>query len=61
MLVSVGDDLLDLILRRLLDQPTQFPHVWELLVKACVTGLLVALAGSILDRVTTARPARRVV
>ncbi len=61
VLVSVGDDLLDLILRRLLDQPTQFPHVWELLVKAGVTGLLVALAGSILDRVTTTRPARRIV
>ncbi len=60
-LVSVGDDLLDLILRRLLDQPTQFPHAWELLVKASVTGLLVALAGSILDRVTTGRPPRRVV
>ena len=61
VVVSVGDDLLDLILRRILDQPTQFPHAWELLVKAGVTGLLVVLAGSILDRVTTARPARRVV
>ena len=61
VVVSVGDDLLDLILRRLMDQPTQFPHAWELLVKAGVTGLLVALAGSILDRVTPARPERRVV
>ena len=61
VLVSVGDDLLDLLLRRLMDQPTQFPHVWELLVKAGLTGLLVALAGSILDRVAPARPERRVV
>jgi len=61
VLVAVGDDLLGLVLRRLMDQPTQFPPAWELLVKAGVTGLLVALAGSILDRVAPARPERRIV
>lgn len=61
VVVSIGDDLLDLVLRRLLDQPVQFPYLWELLVKAGVTGLLVMLAGAIVDRVTNRRPGRRIV
>ena len=57
-LISLGDDLLDLILRRLLDQPAHLEHVWEVVVKSGITGLLVALGGAILDRVTGPRERR---
>jgi len=49
-LVSLADDLMDFALRGLLDAHPHFPSLPELVVRAVVTGLLVAIGGGILDR-----------
>ena len=59
--VSLGDDALDMIVRGLMDEHPRFPGLWALVIKAVVTGLLVALVGGMLDRDRRAREARRVV
>jgi len=50
ILVSLGDDVLDFVVRGLLDEHPQFAGITALVVRALVTGLLVAGAGGMLDR-----------
>jgi cell shape-determining protein MreD len=59
--VSLGDDVLDLVLRVLLEAHPSFPGAVGLLVKAAVTGLLVAVGGGMLEWSRRAVRARRVV
>ena len=49
-LVSVGDDVLDLVLRAVLDENPHFPTVLQLVVRAGVTGLLSLGVGGMLER-----------
>jgi len=58
-LVAVGDDLLDLAMRGLLDQYSYLPSPLEMLVKAVVTGLLAVAGGAMLDRGQRNRKTRR--
>jgi cell shape-determining protein MreD len=60
-LVSLGDDVLDFILRALLDEHPHFPGPTALVVRAVVTGLLVAAGGGMLDRGRRDERARRVI
>jgi hypothetical protein len=60
-LLSIGDNLLDLVLRRLLDLQPASRSLWEWAVEAVLTGLLVALVGSMVDRRRQAQPVRRFV
>jgi rod shape-determining protein MreD len=62
-LVSLADDVMDFALRGLLDAHPHFPSLIELVVRAVVTGLLVAIAGGMLDMGRRRRDgrARRVV
>jgi hypothetical protein len=57
--LSVGDQLLDLLLLPLVDQRPSFGGAVALVARIVTTGLLTTLAGSMLDRVRGARPARR--
>jgi rod shape-determining protein MreD len=49
-LAAIGDSLLDLLIRRFLDQVTPVPTVPELLAKAAICGLLVAGLGRFAER-----------
>jgi cell shape-determining protein MreD len=46
---SLADSLMDPLLRRLLDQRQDFPGVQEIVIRAVVTGLLVAATFGIID------------
>jgi len=59
--LSLADDLLELLLRVLFAAHPAFPGPLALLVRAVTTGLLVAGGGFILDKSGWGRPARRVV
>jgi len=59
LLVAIGDDLLDVAMRGLLDQHPQLPSLLEIVVKAGVTGLLAVAGGAILDRGKRTRKTRR--
>jgi cell shape-determining protein MreD len=61
MLVSVGDHLLDVAVRGLLDAQPHFPTVAELAVRAVVTGLLTIAGGAMLEGRRRAERMRRVV
>ena len=56
-----ADNLLDLALRRLLDQQLPVRGAVDLVIQAVVTGLLVALVGSMLDRTRGTHTVRRFV
>lgn len=58
-LFSLGDVLLDLGLRRLLDQQQAAPRLWEIGVKALVSGLLVMLVFGIVESSQRRRRMRR--
>jgi cell shape-determining protein MreD len=61
VLVSLGDDVLDFMLRGLLDAHPHFPGLIALVTRAVMTGLLVTLVGGMLDRSRRAVETRRVV
>ncbi len=50
VVVSLADSVLDLFLRGLLDQKAAAQGVLEVVIRAVVTGLLVVLTGTIVDR-----------
>jgi rod shape-determining protein MreD len=50
-LMSLGDNLLELGLWRLLDQVTVMPNLLQWLVEGLLTGLIVAVGSAIVDRV----------
>lgn len=58
-LVSLGDSLLELLLRRLLDQQPPLPAVLELLTPALAAGLLVVLSGYMVERMNGGRAVRQ--
>jgi hypothetical protein len=58
-MVSLGDSLLDLVLRRMLDQQPRLPAVLELLATAIASGLLVVLSGYVVERVHGGRAVRQ--
>jgi cell shape-determining protein MreD len=60
-IVSLGDDVLDFVLRGLLDAHPHFPGPLDWLMKAAVTGLLAAAGGGMLERRRRVGQARRVV
>jgi cell shape-determining protein MreD len=59
IITSLVDSLMDPGLRRLLDQRQEFPGPTEILIKAVGTGLLVAAAFSMAERVSRRRRLRR--
>lgn len=61
VLAWTADSVLDPGLRRLLDLDPLMRRPRDLLIHAAVTGLLAALAGSIVERVRTRDPARRTI
>ena len=61
IMASLGDGLLDPLLRWALDQRPHLAHPLELLGRALLTGLLALAVGAILDRATGARRVRRFV
>ena len=59
LLASSCDSLLDFGLRRMLDQPEPFPGIAELSLRALITGLLVLVAFSLIQRVHSRRQGYR--
>lgn len=57
--MALGDGLVDALLRRLLDLEPRLPSPAEMLVKAGTTGLLLAAAGTIVERTAGRAQARR--
>jgi len=58
-LFAAADVLADQIVPRILDQPTHWPGITALMVRAAATGLLVAAIGGIVDRRRRRRAAFR--
>ena len=59
--VALSDDVLDMILRLLLDQQPQMLPLSALAGKALITGLLASVVGGMLDRVARIRRVKRFV
>lgn len=57
--VALGDGLLDIALRRLLDQDWAWPGLAQWLVPATMTGLLAVVVGRMMERQGGSRTARR--
>ena len=58
-LFALGDSALDFGLRRLLDLNSMVPPVSEILIRAVVTGLLVAWSFTLIERLRRSRAMRR--